>query len=180
MVLDRCEVRGKEQKWFRDYLRGRTQITKINDTLSKPMINDIGVPQGSILSSTLFSLYINDISKVINYCDINLFADDAMIRATAKTLREAIEKINCHLINLTKWLCQKKLKLNIKKTKFMILNGGRYNTEGVTIQIMDEPIERVVEIKYLGIVIDNKLNIKRNNDELCKKSSKKKQASSQE
>lgn len=64
------------------YLSDRAQKTKINDTYSNELNNNIGVPQGTVLASLLLSIYINDICDIINRelnVSINLFADDTEI-----------------------------------------------------------------------------------------------------
>lgn len=62
-----------------------------------------------------------------------------------------------------------KLKLNIAKTKSMVLNSNLENG----IKINNNEIEIVEEIKYLGLVIDNKLNFKAHINYICKKLAKK-------
>lgn len=69
-------VKYKELKWFRTYLKNRLQFTKIDSEISSPNFVELGVPQGSILGVVLFLLYINDISSVLKFCKVMLFADD--------------------------------------------------------------------------------------------------------
>ena len=52
-------VTGNKLKWFQSYLN-RAQQCLVNGQLSNPKTITCGVPQGSILGSLLFLLYIND------------------------------------------------------------------------------------------------------------------------
>lgn len=99
---------------------------------------DIGLPQGSVLAPILFILYINDIVKNIKFGKIKLFADDALLYVTDESLEQAKEKMNMELNDLYKWLCMNKLKLNIDKTKAMIIGSKQ---EDIEIMINSEKIE---------------------------------------
>lgn len=87
-------VRGKELKWFESYLESRTQCTKFNDATSERIGIDIGVPQGSKLAATLFSLYINDIKSCLIHMLIALFADDTLIYYSGNDIDEIMIKVN--------------------------------------------------------------------------------------
>ena len=48
--------------WFTNYFADRVQCVKSEGMLSGPLAVTMGVPQGSILGPTLFSVYINDVA----------------------------------------------------------------------------------------------------------------------
>lgn len=70
------------------------------------------------------------------------------------------------------WLNQNKLKLNVKKTKCMIINSRRRLSD-VQVFINGDEIERVDCMKYLGVMIDSKLTLNENAIYACKKLAKK-------
>ena len=58
-------IRGNELSWFTDYISGRKQRVVMDDESSEWAKVKMGVPQGSILSSLLFLLLVNDLSDVV-------------------------------------------------------------------------------------------------------------------
>ncbi len=52
--------------WILDFLQNRTQVVKINYTLSSPKTISVGAPQGCVLSPLLYSVYTND---CVSHCN---------------------------------------------------------------------------------------------------------------
>ena len=69
-------VLADELEWFDQYLAGKKQMVCMGEAQS--ICSDIlrGVPQGSILGSLLFTLYINYLPQVVRHSDIKQYADD--------------------------------------------------------------------------------------------------------
>lgn len=168
-VLRQCGLTGNVLKWFVSFLTDRKQKTRFKDALSDELCIELGVPQGTPLSSLLFILYLNPIIRIIINCHLNLFADDMLLWIAANTFEEAIRKINDELKRIFNFLNMMKLKLNIDKTKCMFI-GGESN---LTVVLDGKIIEKVDEMKYLGVIVDKKLNFRANTEYISKKISKK-------
>lgn len=167
--LQKYGFEDKEFQWFKSYLNERTQKTKVDEWISEPKDVCLGVPQGSVLGTILFLIYINDISKIIKNSKIRLFADDTLLFINGTNESEIKAKLEEDLKSLDKWLKMNKLKLNTDKTKFMMINSDH----DMNIRIDGEQLESVKEIKYLGIILDNKLNFKSHVNYIAKKIAKK-------
>lgn len=74
--LESIGVRGLAQGWFKSFLTGRTQQVRIEKILSTPQEVTSGVPQGSVLSATLYLIFINDLLESNFNGTPNAFADD--------------------------------------------------------------------------------------------------------
>ena len=65
-------------KWYSSYLLNRKFIINIENAYSKLASITCGVPQGSILGPLHFSIYINDMPKVVDG-ETLLYGDDTCL-----------------------------------------------------------------------------------------------------
>ncbi|GFX04335.1 reverse transcriptase domain-containing protein [Trichonephila clavipes] len=92
--VGRC-IRGRALPWISDFLWDRSIRVKYNNCLSDPFAIRQGVPQGSVLSPVLFSLYITGIEKVLaKHCEVGIFADDIIVWSSSSDVGENERKLN--------------------------------------------------------------------------------------
>lgn len=94
--------------------------------------------------------------KDIEKSEISLFADDALLFVSGRDLNVLKRDIECDLAKLCAWLQINKLKINVNKTKCMVMSSECC----VNLKVNGEDIEQVHEIKYLGVKLDSRLNFK--------------------
>jgi len=77
------------------------------------------VPQGSVLGTLLFLLYINDLPKIINKTSTPIiFADDTSVLFSHLKLIDLSKNIQVIFTTLNKWLRANQLSLNFNKTNY--------------------------------------------------------------
>ena len=153
-------IRGTAYKWFQSYLSNRKQYVTYNGICSSTKDVKCGVPQGSILGPMLFLMYINDLCSICKYTTPILFADDTNLFSSGKDLKVIENHVNDELSNISEWLKVNKLLLNINKTHYMIFSKKKTCDLKMNIVIDGQAIDEVKKTKFLGVIIDSKLNWK--------------------
>ena len=129
-----------------------------------------GVPQGSILGPLLFLIYINDMNKAIKNCSVFHFADDTNLLACHKNEKTLQKILNKDLKTLVDWLCANRLSLNVGKTEFIVFRPPRKSLSNrIILTINRTKIHESTKIKYLGIILDQRLSWRDHINELSKK-----------
>ena len=154
--LENYGIRGQTLKWFESYLCNREQFVTVNGADSTKREIKYGVPQGSILGPLLFVIYINDLPNICQLAKFILYADDANIILRGHSMHEIEQQLSELIPALTKWVGINGLKLNLKKTNYMIFSVRKIDYIGDII-IGNTKIERKSESRFLGVIIDDKL-----------------------
>ena len=164
-------IRGTTYDWLKSYLCNREQYTVVNNHQSSNGRVICGVPQGSVLGPLLFLIYVNDISQAVPGNKLKLFADDTNLFLYGKTLVDLENQANSCLSQLDLWFVANRLSLNIEKTCYTLFSPRNIPDSNclLNITINNQPISKVTNCKYLGIVIDEKLKWDAHIESLYKK-----------
>jgi len=92
-------VKESELRWFNSYLSERSQCVVFKDAISALLHLSFGVPQGSVLRSTLFNIHINNISKACHTSNVSL--------SSSKDIDLAEHKVNEDLRSVRHWFRKK-------------------------------------------------------------------------
>ena len=96
IVLDAFQIDTKEQ----------------NSVFSVWMQPFIGVPQGSILGSLLFNIFLNDLLAINLSSIVRNFADDNTLYYCGKTTENVIKNLKPHLKIVLKWFRNNQMMAN--------------------------------------------------------------------
>ena len=81
--------------------------------------------------------------------------------------------MNIELKLLFEWLCANRLSLNVDKTEFIIFRPSRKSLQDrIVLELNRIKIFESTKIKYLGLILDNRLSFKFHISELSKKLSR--------
>ena len=95
-------ISGKLYNLLENYFSERSQRVLLNGQTSswRPVL--AGVPQGSILGSLLFLIYINDLPDELK-SNVKLFADDTSLFSIVKDKNESANILSNDLAQISKW-----------------------------------------------------------------------------
>ncbi|XP_071041949.1 uncharacterized protein [Parasteatoda tepidariorum] len=168
------KIDGFALPWINDFLKFRLFNVKFNNVLSDTFTQRQGLPQGSVLSPTLFSLFLAGIERVISKrCEVGLFADDIVLWCSDSEVSNIENHLNLTLMEIQEFAKCNKLTFNHSKSSvsFFTTNKRLYRFQpnillnGQTLLVEKHP-------SYLGFILDPELTNNKHINNLVLKSRK--------
>ena len=154
-------LRGHLPLFIKSFLTNRSFRVRVDNTYSNVCCQEMGVPQGSILSATLFSLKINSIVKcLLPGIECSLYVDDFVISYASQLLGTAERHMQQCLNSLQRWSDSNGFKFSPNKTVCVHFCRQRRLHPDPTLLLRGHRIPVVDETKFLGLIFDKKLNYK--------------------
>uniref|UniRef100_A0AAX7SWL5 Reverse transcriptase domain-containing protein n=1 Tax=Astatotilapia calliptera TaxID=8154 RepID=A0AAX7SWL5_ASTCA len=120
-------IKGTALDWFKSYLSNRLSSVHLATSSSSAVPVCCGVPHGSVLGPTLFSLYMLPLSAIFEKYHIvfHYYADDIQIYFELNDdLALSLNSFRECMCEVKKWLLANTLILNDKKTEIMIFGSN--------------------------------------------------------
>ena len=112
---------GLRLEWINTYLGGRMQSSVLNGVKSEPLPVTVGIPQGSVLGPTLFTLFTNDLPSTVSSGFLLMYADDTTIFCIGQSADLAIAVLNKALQKVHRWSLANRLTPHPGKIEVMLL-----------------------------------------------------------
>jgi len=159
----KSECSGTLLTIMKSYLNNRKMMVRTKfDKLERRM--ERGCPQGSILGPTAWNWAMDELLKRFetNFdeteLDVIAYADDLAILMKANS-RRGIEEIGKRALQeLTTWCALYKLRVSATKTTALLIKGKLDKNRLPILKIDTKNITYSSETRYLGLIIDDKMN----------------------
>ena len=160
---------------LRSYFDNRLNRVNILDVTSDWKRMVLGCPQGSSFSPLLCNLFQNDMSFHINNANLSMYADDHQMYVMRKKHDVVAQSIKIQGEQALSRYKNNYLLANPEKFQLLAINPRNVDTDNDNqdISLDGHAIERMGEIKLLGVQIDEKRSFASHISELCTKASQK-------
>jgi hypothetical protein len=167
--LSRWGVRGKAWDWLNSYLSGRKQYVELNGGKSDTVEISVGVPQGSVLGPLLFLAYANDMHESLTSSNLYQYADDSNVVSRGRDAPGLEIETFVDMNMVQQWLDFHVLPCNYSKTNYVLFRVPSKPNLQLSLFMGDAEIERVPEVKFLGIIIDEHLTWASQVNDCCRR-----------
>ncbi|KAG5669831.1 hypothetical protein PVAND_000124 [Polypedilum vanderplanki] len=147
-------------KLISSFLSNRSFRVVINGKRSEPYQLLAGVPQGAVMSPTLFNVFTADFPQE-DFYDTALFADDVAIFKSHRCSKPITNGISKAAKSISSYYKKWRIGLNAQKTTAMFVTRRRKKQlPSQRLRIFNANIEWTNQTKYLGLIIDKNLSFK--------------------
>ena len=144
--------RGRLPIYIEHFLEDRKFQVICNNTLSDEYKQQAGVPQGSILSVTLFSIKINSLSQIIpNHIHASLFVDDLQISYSDYIMNSVVQEMQPAINSITDWADKNGFRFSTTKTFTMVFHMKPSYPVLPSLKLKNFLIPVKSNVKFLGL-----------------------------
>ena len=153
--MDHYGVRGSTLEWIRAFLTDRVQQVTVEGATSDSIQVLSGVPQGTVLGTLLFLVFINDLPDCVE-SGIRLFADDCILYRCIKNQKDC-DTLQQDLNNLAAWEKKWGMAFHPEKCSAIRVTRARkpisssYTLKGHTLNMEDST-------RYLGVELQSSMS----------------------
>ena len=151
--LSHAGITGSFLTLLKSFLAERQQQVKVGNSTSPLRTMNFGVPQGSILSPTLFSIFINDLLSSTTFLQSHAYADDTVFYGSDSSTGILCRKAQNDINVINQWCIDNGMFINTNKSHFMITN----TSETVDLLIGNSPLTQTSSSSLLGFVVNDRL-----------------------
>ena len=157
--LEDFGLKGRLPSFISNFLSDRNFKVRVGSTLSDTQQQEEGVPQGSILSVTLFGIKINNIVKCLNQgVDCSLYVDDFLICYRSKNMHTIERQLQQCLNKLEAWSNENGFKFSPTKTQCVHFCQLKKRHDDPVLMLNNSQIPVADQAKFLGVIFDKKLS----------------------
>ena len=157
--LRQLGIENEMYNWIDDFLTDRTIQVRIGNELSDVIKLENGTPQGSVLSSVLFLVMINDlpVPDPDNEVKLSIFADDCSIWRSGKNLKYDASILQKYFERYQNWCNIWGFRISKSKTTAVVFSKKIEPEKQIELKIDGENISFEKSVKFLGVIFDCKL-----------------------
>jgi len=151
------------------FLQNRSAVIELENVLSRPFNLMSGTPQGSPLSPLLYIIYTADsMNGIPTHTEHGLYADDTALWTSSTTTKCLSVRLQQSIDAFESWCKSWKLKLQPTKTELIHFSTHprKKYKHPVVVKVEDTIIKPLDYTRYLGVIIDKKLNWRRHVDNI--------------
>ena len=131
LKLLKCGVQGFTFNFLKAFLSNRTFQVRTSSRPSQVKVLQNGVPQGSVLSSLLFAIMINDLPTCFN-SSAALFADDLCLWEVGTDIPHLNKLTQASLNKVEAWCETNGFKISVKKSVAILFTKKRKKQKYIT------------------------------------------------
>ena len=158
--LLRYGIRGNMYRWTKSYLYNRRARVLVDGHCSHKVLLRQGVPQGGVLSPTLFILFVNDlVPELPKGVHAALYADDLVLWCSEEYATTATHRMQLALEKVAGWTETWGVTINREKTTATLFTLSVKARPG-RLTLGNAPIKFEDQQTYLGVTFDKRLTWK--------------------